>query len=87
MCLSSADLMHTLSCSFAYQFYYLCICPSACPVALAAGRRSGVVVVNVVKIRTPLVRKGTELYLEMGDQLYEQLSSLVRKGKANGPRK
>ena len=59
--------------------------PHVCIVAVAAGRRSGVLVVNVAKIRTPLVRKGTEFYLDMGDQVYAQLESLMNKGTASRP--
>jgi hypothetical protein len=36
-----------------------------------------VLIVDVTKIRTPLVRKGTEVYLETGDQIYKQLESLM----------
>ena len=34
-------------------------------------------IVDVTKIRTPLVRKGTEVSLETGDQIYKQLESLM----------
>ena len=58
-----------------------------CTVAVSAGRRSGVLIVDVAKIRTPLVRKGTEFYLDMGDTVYTQLQGLVKMGNATRPRK
>ena len=38
--------------------------------------------VNVAKIRTPLVRKGAEFYLDVGDTVYAQLQGLMRMGNA-----
>eukprot|EP01043_Picozoa_sp_COSAG02_P038873 COSAG02_NODE_3029_length_7507_cov_4.542953_10_plen_84_part_00 len=58
-----------------------------CTVAVSAGRRSGVLIVDVAKIHTPLVKKGTEFYLVMGDTVYTQLQGLVKMGNASRPRK
>lgn len=58
-----------------------------CAVAVSAGRRSGVLIVDVAKIPTPLVRKGTEFYLDMGDTVYTQVQELVKMGNASRPRK
>jgi hypothetical protein len=54
---------------------------------VSAGRRSGVLIVDVAKIHTPLVKKGTEFYLVMGDTVYTQLQGLVKMGNASRPRK
>jgi hypothetical protein len=50
----------------------------ASSVAVAAGRRSGVLIVDASKIRTPLIKSGVEFYLMGGENLYNTINKYAQ---------
>lgn len=56
----------------------------ASSVAVAAGRRTGVLIVDVTKIRSPFIKKGVSFYLEGGESLYNTINKFANQNMPKG---
>ena len=63
-----------------YSMFGTILTAVASSVAVAAGRRSGVLIVDVAKIKTPLIKQGVKFYLEGGESLYGLINKNMPKG-------